>query len=45
MARTSKHMTIGPKPASELSKYYFYFNNEVHPICAVQKEKDLGVVF
>ena len=38
-------MTIGPKPASELSKYYFYFNNEVHPICTVQEEKDLGVVF
>jgi len=26
------------------SNYYFYFNNEVHPICTVQEEKDLGVV-
>ena len=36
-------MGIGPKSTSR--QYYFYINNDAHPISTVQEEKDLGVTF
>ena len=36
-------MSIGPKSTSK--QYYFYINNDAHPISTVQEEKDLGVTF
>ena len=36
-------MSIGPKSTSR--QYYFYINNDAHPISTVQEEKDLGVTF
>ena len=38
-----KYMSIGRKSTS--NQYYFYLDNEVHQICTVQEEKDLGVTF
>ena len=38
-----KHMSIGSKSTS--TQYYFYINNDAHPISTVQEEKDLGVTF
>ena len=37
-----KHILLA---TSKSSKYYFYLDNEVHPICTVQEENDLGVAF
>ena len=36
-------MSIGPQSTS--SQYYFHRDNGTHQICAVQEEKDLGVIF